>query len=31
MNNGVIEQNGTPAALLREPANDFVREFIGDE
>jgi osmoprotectant transport system ATP-binding protein len=31
MNNGKIEQNGTPAALLREPASTFVREFIGDE
>ena len=31
MNNGAIEQNGTPAELLRDPANDFVREFIGDE
>jgi ABC-type proline/glycine betaine transport system ATPase subunit len=31
MNNGAIEQNGTPAELLREPAGDFVREFIGDE
>jgi osmoprotectant transport system ATP-binding protein len=31
MNNGAIEQNGTPAELLREPASDFVREFIGDE
>ncbi|HEV2128976.1 MAG TPA: ATP-binding cassette domain-containing protein [Thermomicrobiales bacterium] len=31
MNNGAIEQNGTPEELLREPASDFVREFIGDE
>ncbi len=31
MNNGAIEQNGTPAELLREPASDFVRAFIGDE
>jgi ABC-type proline/glycine betaine transport system ATPase subunit len=31
MNNGAIEQNGTPAELLRGPVNDFVREFIGDE
>lgn len=31
MNKGAIEQNGTPADLLREPASDFVREFIGDE
>jgi len=31
MNDGAIEQNGEPAELLREPASDFVREFIGDE
>jgi osmoprotectant transport system ATP-binding protein len=31
MNEGAIEQNGTPAELLREPASDFVREFIGGE
>jgi len=31
MNNGRIEQNGTPAELLREPATDFVKEFIGEE
>ncbi len=31
MNEGAIEQNGTPAELLRNPANDFVREFIGEE
>jgi osmoprotectant transport system ATP-binding protein len=31
MNEGAIEQNGTPAELLRDPASDFVREFIGDE
>ena len=31
MNEGAIEQNGEPAELLREPASEFVREFIGDE
>ena len=31
MNAGQIEQNGTPAELLREPASEFVREFIGEE
>jgi len=31
MRDGHIEQNGTPADLLRNPATDFVREFIGDE
>lgn len=31
MREGAIAQNGTPADLLREPASDFVREFIGDE
>lgn len=31
MNQGSIEQNGEPAELLREPASEFVREFIGDE
>lgn len=31
MNEGAIEQNGTPAELLREPASDFVKQFIGDE
>jgi osmoprotectant transport system ATP-binding protein len=31
MNEGRIEQNGTPAELLREPASEFVREFIGEE
>ncbi len=31
MNNGAVEQNGSPADLLRTPASDFVREFIGDE
>lgn len=31
MRDGQIEQDGTPAELLRNPATDFVREFIGDE
>lgn len=31
MKDGEVVQNGTPADLLRRPANDFVREFIGDE
>lgn len=31
MRDGRVEQNGTPAELLRHPASDFVREFIGDE
>jgi osmoprotectant transport system ATP-binding protein len=31
MNEGRIEQNGTPAELLREPASEFVKAFIGDE
>jgi osmoprotectant transport system ATP-binding protein len=31
MKDGHIEQNGTPAELLRSPASDFVREFIGEE
>jgi osmoprotectant transport system ATP-binding protein len=31
MRNGRIEQDGTPADLLRSPATDFVKEFIGDE
>lgn len=31
MREGEVVQNGTPAELLREPASDFVREFIGDE
>jgi osmoprotectant transport system ATP-binding protein len=28
---GVLEQYDTPAAILREPANDFVASFLGDE
>jgi osmoprotectant transport system ATP-binding protein len=31
MRDGRIEQNGTPADLLRSPATEFVKEFIGDE
>ena len=31
MKSGEVVQNGTPAELLRTPASDFVREFIGDE
>lgn len=31
MREGQVVQNGTPADLLRSPASDFVREFIGDE
>lgn len=31
MKEGEVVQNGTPADLLRNPASDFVREFIGDE
>ncbi len=31
MRDGEVVQNGTPADLLRSPASDFVREFIGDE
>lgn len=31
MRDGHIEQDGTPADLLRSPATPFVREFIGDE
>ncbi len=31
MKDGHVEQNGTPAELLRAPASDFVREFIGEE
>ena len=28
---GVLEQYDTPEAILREPANDFVASFLGDE
>jgi osmoprotectant transport system ATP-binding protein len=28
---GVLEQYDTPAAILRDPANDFVASFLGDE
>lgn len=30
MNNGVVEQDGTPEELYLHPANRFVAEFIGD-
>jgi osmoprotectant transport system ATP-binding protein len=28
---GVMEQYATPESILREPANDFVRQFVGTE
>jgi osmoprotectant transport system ATP-binding protein len=28
---GVLEQFGPPSDLLRDPANDFVRQFLGEE
>jgi osmoprotectant transport system ATP-binding protein len=28
---GILEQYDTPEAILREPANDFVASFLGDE
>lgn len=31
MRDGHIEQNGSPADLLRHPETEFVREFIGEE
>jgi osmoprotectant transport system ATP-binding protein len=31
MNHGRVVQQGTPRQLLAEPANDFVREFVGSE
>ncbi len=30
LNEGVVQQVGTPKEILETPANDFVREFIGD-
>jgi sulfate/thiosulfate transport system ATP-binding protein len=30
LNNGVIEQVGTPAEILGKPATDFVAEFVAD-
>jgi sulfate/thiosulfate transport system ATP-binding protein len=30
LNDGVIEQVGTPAEILDRPANDFVRDFVAD-
>jgi osmoprotectant transport system ATP-binding protein len=31
MNNGRLIQAGTPASILLEPADDFVRDFLGGE
>jgi osmoprotectant transport system ATP-binding protein len=31
MNNGLIEQDGTPEEMLESPATDFVRDFIGSD
>lgn len=31
MNQGVIEQTGTPEELVLRPTNDFVRQFIGSK
>ncbi len=31
MNEGVIEQTGTPEELVLQPANNFVRQFIGSK
>lgn len=31
MNQGVIEQTGTPEELVLQPANDFVRQFVGSK
>lgn len=31
MQNGNVIQQGTPDHILRHPANDFVREFIGEK
>lgn len=31
MKDGLVEQIGSPAQLLREPESDFVRSFIGEE
>ena len=31
MKDGQVVQKGTPKELLTNPANDFVREFIGEE
>ncbi len=28
---GVLEQYDTPKEILRNPANDFVKEFLGSE
>ena len=29
MNDGVIQQAGTPMDIFRHPANDFVEQFVG--
>jgi iron(III) transport system ATP-binding protein len=29
MNHGVVQQQGSPSALYNEPANEFVRDFVG--
>ena len=29
MDQGVVQQVGTPAEIYREPANDFVADFMG--
>ena len=31
MKDGQVVQKGTPQEILSNPANDFVREFIGEE
>ena len=31
MKEGKVVQNGTPHELLTNPANDFVKEFVGDK
>jgi osmoprotectant transport system ATP-binding protein len=31
MDNGIVQQVGTPAALLFTPANDFVRSFFNEQ
>lgn len=30
MNNGIVQQNGTPLAIYNEPVNVFVAGFVGD-
>ena len=29
MNSGVVQQQGSPRLLYEEPANEFVRDFLG--